>query len=99
MSTPFADLFKQNPQDIGRVTKAFQRIIEASFAAAETTGRPTGDEIKRRFQICEKWFRDLRGQKKWTISRTIDAIPLALKSELTGVYWEPDTRAIWTPGR
>lgn len=96
MPTPFLDAFSTRGQAL-RVSKVFEAAIRASLEK-HPVRHLTDAEIKRRFAICEKWFRTLRGDKRWGIDRTLDAIPLALEGELSGVGYEPDGRAVWCPG-
>lgn len=84
---------------LGRVTNHFERCIRASCEPGAFPVRHlTSAEIKRRFDILEKWFRILRGDKQWGIERTLDALPKALAAELSGLQWEPSDRALWLPG-
>ncbi len=80
---------------VGHVTAAIERTISRSFA--EDRSRATADEIRRRFAICERFVRRLRGDLGWSLARVADALPHCLRSELDGVPWDPDARAIWTP--
>ena len=93
---PFADLFA-NRADLAKVLHSFTASIEASFAGDGAMRKPTADEVKRRFAICERWFRDLRGTKLWSIDRCLAAVPQALKAELSGQTYEPDSRSLWIP--
>ena len=89
----FLDLVSTD--QVARVMLAIERAIADSFC---TDGaRPTGDEIRRRFAICERLVRELRGDLGWGLQRVLDHLPGYLRSELDGVRWEPDARALWVP--
>lgn len=83
--------------DVGRVTVAFERMIEASFTS-HPIRHLTQDEIKRRFEMLSKIFRYLRGDLKWSLERIFDKIPTYFGCELDGSVWEPDARLCWMPG-
>ena len=57
----------------------------------------TGAEIRRRFAICERLLRELRGDLGWGLQRVLGHLPHYLRCELEGVPWAPDERAIWVP--
>ncbi len=90
----FSDLVTQ--QQVGAATVAIERAIARSLR--EDNARVTGDEIRRRFAICERLLRRLRGDLGWGLHRVIDHLPRYLRCELDGVPWEPDARTVWTPG-
>lgn len=97
MPTPFADL---SPAEVHEVTSGFHRIIGASFQEDRRRDRRvvmTQDEIRRRFRICERWFRIFRGDKAWSIERSISTCATALRTELDGGVYTPDSRTIWLP--
>jgi len=72
-----------------------ERAIERSFAA--DGARVTNAEVRRRFAICERLFRQLRGDLGWGMQRVIDHLPGYLRCELDGEPWEPDHRTMWMP--
>lgn len=80
---------------LGRVTSCFHNSIAMSLALDGAT--VTTREVKRRFDICVKIFKELRGDVKWGVSRIIDYLPEYLRAELDGEPWEPDTRRCWVP--
>ncbi len=90
----FLDLVQQ--QQVGAVTVAVERAIARSLR--DDNARVTGDEIRRRFAICERMVRRLRGDLGWGLQRVLDHLPRYLRCELDGVPWEPDARTVWTPG-
>ena len=70
-------------------------IDKRSFA--QDFARPTGHEVRRRFRICERLFRHLRGDLGWGLERVLHRLPYYLRCELDGQHWKPDTRTIWMP--
>jgi hypothetical protein len=80
---------------VAHVTLAIERVIADSFRV--DGARPTGDEVRRRFAICERLLRRLRGDLGWGLQRVLDHLPAYLRCELDGVPWEPDARAVWVP--
>lgn len=89
----FLDLVSQD--QVARMTVAIERAVMLSFAA--DGGRMTRDEIRRRFAICEKIVRQLRGDLGWALTRIVDVLPRYLRAELDGIPWTPESRALWTP--
>jgi hypothetical protein len=89
----FLDLVEQD--QVGQVTVAIERAIERSFR--EDGARMTGAEVRRRFAICERLLRHLRGDLGWGLQRVLDHLPAYLRSELDGIPWQPDTRTVWVP--
>lgn len=80
---------------VAHVTLAIERVIADSFRA--DGARATSDEVRRRFAICERLVRRLRGDLGWGLQRVLDHLPAYLRSELDGAPWEPDARAVWVP--
>lgn len=80
-------------KSIGKVIKAFEDTILESYYEDKT--RVTGDETKRRFDICAKIFRELKGDLGWSLQRILDHLPTYLRNELDGVLYEPDSRKSW----
>lgn len=89
----FADLLAQD--QIGHVVLGIENAVAKSFL--EDRARPTGDEIRRRFNICTRMVKQLRGDLGWAIPRVIDHLSGYLRSELDGIPWTPETRNVWTP--
>jgi hypothetical protein len=84
------------PDDqLARVTVAIERAIATSFAG--DGGRMTAAEVRRRFAICERLVRQLRGDLGWGLQRILDHLPEYLRCELDGVSWSPDARTVWVP--
>lgn len=94
MAGEFADLVAQDR--IGQVVRGFEAAIKASFA--HDHGPQTQAEIKRRFDICARIFRQLRGDLSWSVPRILDHLPKYLRCELDGEPWTPDNKPVWTPG-
>jgi hypothetical protein len=93
MPGAFLDLVEQD--QLARVVLGFEHAVTRSF---ETDGaRMTDAEVRRRFGICERLFRQLRGDLGWGLHRVLDHLPHYLRCELDGLRWEPDSRTIWMP--
>lgn len=90
----FLDLVQR--EQVGTATIAIERAIALSFR--EDNARVTGNEVRRRFAICERLVRHLRGDLGWGLQRVLDHLPRYLRCELDGVPWEPDARTVWAPG-
>jgi hypothetical protein len=93
MKTTFIE-FAQSGQ-VGRVMAGIECAISRSFE--DDGARITGDEIQRRFTICERLIERLRGDLGWGLHRVLDHIPHYLRCELDGQPWEPNKRTIWVP--
>lgn len=81
----------------GRAVVAITEAIDRSFENDQVI-RPvrTQAEIERRFEICIRWFVELRRELHWSIPRILDALPTALRSALDGIPFDPDEeRAAW----
>lgn len=81
-----AQLIEQD--QVGRVTNAFTEMIAASMAVDNAP--TTAHEIKRRFGICLRVFRELRGDLKWSIAKILDHLPYYLRCELDGGKYNPN---------
>ena len=91
--TAFLDLVSGD--QVARVTLAIERTITESFRADGTT--MTGAEVRRRFVLCERLVRRLRGDLGWGLQRILDHLPRYLRCELDGVPWSPEERQVWIP--
>lgn len=81
---------------VGRVTLAIENALVASMVLDKAP--QTEREVKRRFEICARIFKVLRGDMKWSISRALDKLPEYLRCELDGTPYDPkDARAVWMP--
>lgn len=98
---PFADLLNR-PEDARKAFSVFQKAIFGSFAAEQLALRQPvlvvggtvpldmpEREVKRRFDICERWFRILRCDLKYSLDQALDTLPQALQAELSGKSFEP----------
>jgi hypothetical protein len=91
---PFAALLR-NPADLPRVFWRLESVIANSFKEDRARGGvitltgASSAEVKRRYAICEKWFRVFRGDLGWSLEKTLDFWPVALRKELDGETWEP----------
>lgn len=95
MAGEFANLIDSN--QVGAVTLAFETMIADSFVK-HPMRHVTRSEVNRRFDICAKIFKTLRGELKWGVQRAIDRMPDYLNKVLNGESWQPDARACWMPG-
>lgn len=100
---PFAEL-ATDPAQLERTHLAFERAILASFgedaarSGSRIPPRVTQAEIKRRFEILERWFRILRRELGWSLPRALDHLSAILRSELGGVPWTPPAQGrAWIP--
>lgn len=90
---PFAELLNK-PEDFEFVRSSLDHTIFSSFGIIDHAifGREvkiTQSEIKRRFHICEKWFRIMRGECGFGLKRTLDKMPKALACELLDQEFDP----------
>ena len=100
-----ADLLNR-PEDFEAVASRFEHIIWSSFAHIDKKLNPNMDikppfsEIKRRFDICLKWFRIMRldlgfGQQRaldilsWVLANVLLEIEFSLE-DLKTRAWSPD---------
>lgn len=100
---PFRQLLSSD-QDLVAVFMALEGAIWRSFGEDIRRSpfdfkKPTEAEVKRRFQICERWFRHSRGDLGYSLERTLDLMGRALRAELDGTSFDPEAGAsrIWTP--
>lgn len=85
---------------VGRVTVAIIEAIDHSFDEDRVIRSVrTRGEIERRFEICIRWFVELRRELHWSVPRILDALPIALRSALDGIPFDPDEgRDAWHGG-
>ena len=98
---PFGELVAK-AEDLQVVASKLEATILASFGLDRALGirsEMTDTEIKRRFNICEKWFRTMRADLHYSLQRTLDTIPHALKCELFGLPFDPEENLQhgWSP--
>ena len=101
-----ANMLKDKRQLL-EVVNAFIRIVGQSFKTDEdrlnsdtiilsSIHKPTQDEIKARTDMCYDLFMAMRYDLHWSTQRSLDALPVALRTELDGGKWEPQThRQAW----
>jgi hypothetical protein len=103
---PFASLMRDERQlemAVGVIWEAIWRSVgvdiqRSPFGQLAQRGM-TKDELRRRFRICESWIRHARGDLGFSLEKTLDLLPHALRCELDGRQFDPaslQTR-IWTP--
>jgi hypothetical protein len=95
--TPFYELLCKE-EDFALVFESLEHTIYSSFGLIDTfifgmTPEITQTEVKRRFFICEKWFRIMRGDCGFSLIRTLDMLPKALACELLGLPFNPEDGA------
>jgi hypothetical protein len=99
---PFKDLLDK-PEDFNRVFTSLEHTIMGSFAidVAVLGVKPeiTKAKVKARWDICEKWFRVMRGDIGFGLIETLDMIPKALACELLDQPFNPEKEANrgWAP--
>lgn len=89
--------FASNVLEAELALNRFTLAIQASFAT-HPVRHLTGDEVKRRWAIVERWYRIMRADLGWGQAKALDHVAKALKSELDGVPWTPPTRSLWRVG-
>jgi hypothetical protein len=94
MAALFLDLVERGVLE--RAVTGIERAVTRSFEADRA--RMTRAEVRHRFAICERLFRQLRGDLGWGLDRVLDHLPHYLRCELDGQTWEPDARTFWMPG-
>lgn len=93
MARAFIELLERD--QVGPVMLAIEGAVSKSFA--DDGARMTGDEVRRRFGLCERLIRRLRGDLGWGLHRVLDHLPHYLRCELDRQPWEPNARTIWMP--
>ena len=93
MSRSFLEFVAED--QVVAVAHAIEAAVAKSFEADRS--RATGDEIRRRFALCEHVIRQLRADLGWGLQRVLDHLPHYLRCEVDGQPWEPDKRTIWMP--
>jgi len=90
----FGELLNKQ-EDFNTVFEVVYTTIMGSFQVVDAAalGKQaviSQEEIKRRFDICERWFRVMRADLGYSLSHTLAAIPVALVCELTDQEFKPD---------
>lgn len=89
-------LMAQINGDYERIVRAFQEIVRDSLVT-HPMRQLTGAEIKRRGKILEEHFRIMRGDKKWSLDRSLQEVRQALLAVLDGkeYEWPPDAQVLY----
>lgn len=100
---PFASLMSDDRQ-LKAVFEAIEAAIWRSFAEDIREDpfrpcKPTMDDVKHRFKICEMWFRRARADLHYSVEQSLDMLGQALRAALKGVPFNPPVAGsrIWTP--
>ena len=95
-----ARVFKEliDPAKLPETMRRFSDIVKASFVDDRTRiiinpyaikNDPTQAEIRRRANIVYDWFTRLRGDMHYSMPKTMDLLPTALRETLDGNSWDP----------
>jgi hypothetical protein len=89
-------LMAQINGDYERIVRAFQQIVTDSFVTHKMR-QITGAEVKRRGKILEEYFRIMRGDKKWSLDRSLQEVRQALLAVLDDkeYEWPPDEQVLY----
>lgn len=83
--------------DLGKIVLGFEEAIAISFMT-NPVRNVTQNEVRRRFQICDKVFSNLRGDLHWSVPKILSVLSTYLKCELDGVPYTPeDITTAWSP--
>jgi hypothetical protein len=99
---PFASTLKHE-FTAARLAQIIEKAIADSFKHERERGERVmvyDREVKRRSEICLKWFRIMRGDMGYSVDRVFDFLPRALRTELDGGTFEPvsaSERSAWAP--
>jgi len=100
---PFATMYRSE-EELKVFMVAVEAVIWRSFAEDAKREpfkehKPTNNEIKRRFTICEAWVRHARGDLGYSLERTVDLMAHALRCELDGITFDPEKgdKTLWSP--
>lgn len=84
-----------NTGEVRTIQAVFTSLVADSFDTHPMRVK-TEAEARRRGQILVKWYRALRGEKKWSLDRTLSALRKALECELDGKTYVPSDRTLYT---
>jgi hypothetical protein len=74
----------------------FKAIVASFYTDQVQLLQITAHELRRRVMLCIQLFRDMRGDCYWTLNRTLDTLPHALRVTLDGEVFEPKKeRSTW----
>jgi hypothetical protein len=85
-------------KELPRIFKAFTDAVKTSFDTDKgrvqsqiltLASNPTQAEIRDRTNMCYDLFMVMRGDMKYSITRTLDMLPKALRVKLDTGHWEP----------
>jgi hypothetical protein len=79
------------------LVNVIEEAILRSFESRPMRGGITQAEVKRRFEICERIWKVLRIEHKWSVQRVCDHLYRFLLQEIDGISWEPNRRVLWVP--
>ena len=89
-----------------RVLASFVNVVQTSFRDETRRGpiivpmNVTQGEIKRRTNMCYTLFMTMRCEAHYSLEHALDSLPTALRSELDGQHWEPNTnQMMWSPSK
>lgn len=82
------------PQDMKRVVEAVTTAVAISYVSHPVRNR-TDAEDARRSRRAIAIVKTMRGDLKWSVSRTCDSLPQALQSDLSGIDWASARRSWW----
>lgn len=78
----------QEAKNKQRVGAAISKAVQMSFYAEDVGGTQTEDEIKRRTHICLEYYKIMRNDLRWSISKICDQMPRLLIADLSGMGQE-----------
>jgi hypothetical protein len=74
------------------IVDGIERAVRGSFGLATEIKH---SEVKRRTDICARWFCTLRYDLGWSTMRCADELASCLRCELSGVDYVPATGDSW----
>lgn len=77
--------------DLAKVVRRVTTVLGNSFRVHRMRA-PTEAEKRRRVDIIFRWFKTMRLELGWSLTRTLDTIDQPLEAELRGETWTPPTR-------
>ena len=87
MAVSLYDLFQNDPQAMQRAATKVEAVISA---VGETHPSPTGQETRRRVQVCAEHIRMCTNELEWSLTRALGTMHAKLVCVLEGVDWVPD---------
>lgn len=101
---PFGELLGDKAS-LAAVTQGFLDAIADSYRtdASRREGymrtQVTDTETRRRFALCERWFRTFRAEYGWGVRRSVEMLPSALRADLDGLKFGRDEPEVstWVP--